>query len=277
MGQAAGGQPVSVPSAPHRTESYGPDPSQLYDVWLPPGDGARQGRPPFGVTVVVVHGGFWRAAYDRAHATSQAQALADAGFHVAVPEYRRTGMAGGGWPGTFTDVRAGLAAIRRDPGLPEPTLLVGHSAGGHLAVWLLHQPEAGGVLGALSLAGCVDLTRTAELGLGAGAATALMGGPPPNRLPGDLAGAMDERYALADPARLAPAPAPVRLLHGADDDVVPPAVSASYRRVCERRGTSVPLAVIPGCEHYGLIDPAHPAFGQVVATLRAMADIDGTR
>ncbi|HEY3535496.1 MAG TPA: alpha/beta hydrolase, partial [Pedococcus sp.] len=80
---------------PARTSSYGTDPAQVYDVRLPAAD-----APPRGLGVVVVHGGFWREGYDRGHAGPQAQALADAGYPTAVVEYRRTGMAGGGWPGT---------------------------------------------------------------------------------------------------------------------------------------------------------------------------------
>lgn len=83
---------LTTPAA-SRTTAYGPDPAQVYDVRLPT-------RAPRGSTVAVIHGGFWRAEFDRKHATSQAQAFADNGFHVAVMEYRRVGMAGGGWPGT---------------------------------------------------------------------------------------------------------------------------------------------------------------------------------
>ena len=89
---------------PARTTAYGPDPAHLYDVRLP-------ACSPHDVGVVVVHGGFWRERYDRAHAACQAQAFTDAGFPVAVVEYRRTGMPGGGWPGTGDDVAAAVAAV----------------------------------------------------------------------------------------------------------------------------------------------------------------------
>lgn len=228
----------------------------MYDVRLPAADTA------LGVTVVVVHGGFWRAAFDRAHAGPMADSLAENGFHVTVPEYRRTGMPGGGWPGTFDDVRAALAAIRADDELPLPTVLVGHSAGGQLAAWLLSQSEGAGTLGLVSLAGCVDLTVTADLGLGNGAAEVLMGG-----LPVDL----DERYALADPARLAPAPAPVHLIHAQDDVNVPLAVSQSYQTICASRGVTVPLTVIAAGGHFVVIDPEDPAFASVLDAVRALA------
>jgi acetyl esterase/lipase len=245
-----------TPPAVSRTTRYGPDPAQVYDVRLP-------ARDPRGTTVAVIHGGFWRAKYDRAHAASQAQAFAVNGFHVAVLEYRRVGMAGGGWPGTFEDVVAGVAAIRADPDLPDRVVLVGHSAGGHLAALLASQPQARGLAGAVCLAGCVDLALTARMGLGDGAAVALMGGGPAELPAG---------YARADPAVLTPV-VPLVLLQGLDDTVVPPDVSRSYQESVRRLGeaTKVRLAVIPGCHHSGLIDPGHPAFALVLAAVRSLA------
>ena len=240
-----------------RTTSYGPDPAQVYDIRLPT-------RAPRGSTVVVIHGGFWLAEYDRTHAASEAQALADNGFHVAVLEYRRVGMTGGGWPETFQDVTAAVAAVRADPELPERAVLVGHSAGAHLAALVVSQPDALGLAGAVCLAGCVDLALTARMGLGERAAQALMGGEP-----ADLPAA----YAQADPAALTPV-VPVILLHGADDQLVPPEVSLSYAETVRRSSRShaeVRCTVIPACEHFGLIDPEHPAFAVVLEAVRTLA------
>lgn len=240
-----------------RTTSYGPDPAQVYDVRLPT-RGAR------GSTVVVIHGGFWRAEFDRSHAASQAQAFADSGFHVAVLEYRRVGMPGGGWPGTFEDVMAAVSAVRADPELPERVVLVGHSAGGHLAALVASQPDAHGLGGAVCLAGCVDLAMAARLRLGDGAAQELIGGEPED---------VPAAYAQADPAVLTPA-VPVLLLHGADDEIVPPEVSLSYARAVSRSRHShakVRSTVIPACEHFGLIDPEHPAFAVVLDAVRTLS------
>ncbi len=99
-----GTMPAPRLPAPSRTNAYGPDPAQMYDVRLPTGE-------PQGTTVVIIHGGFWQTEWDRTHAASQAQAFADHGFHVAVLEYRRVGMAGGGWPGTFQDVATAVTAV----------------------------------------------------------------------------------------------------------------------------------------------------------------------
>ncbi|MGH3919835.1 MAG: alpha/beta hydrolase, partial [Pseudonocardiaceae bacterium] len=112
------------------TLSYGPEPDQVVDLW-----GAEGGPAPL---VVLVHGGFWRAAIDRMHLRPMAVGLVAAGYAVAVLEYRRTGQPGGGWPGTFDDV---AAALDRLPELVEPygldaagAVWAGHSAGGHLAL-----------------------------------------------------------------------------------------------------------------------------------------------
>ena len=121
---------------PDLTVGYGPRPDHLADVRLPPTGGPAP-------LLVVVHGGFWSAEWDRAHAGPQSEGLAEAGFVVATVEYHRAGMPGGGWPGTFDDLAAvadhvpGLVAAAA-PGrvaADVAPVLVGHSAGGHLALW----------------------------------------------------------------------------------------------------------------------------------------------
>ncbi|HEY7719434.1 MAG TPA: prolyl oligopeptidase family serine peptidase, partial [Pedococcus sp.] len=222
------GRPAPPPA---RTTAYGPDPAQVYDLRLPEGRALTTG-------VVVVHGGFWRAEHDRSHAACQAQALADAGHPTAVLEYRRAGMPGGGWPGTADDVAAAVAAVRADPAMPDRLVLVGHSAGGHLVAWAAGEPWAAG------LAGVVDLQAAFEKRLGDGAVEAFLGATPDTR---------PEAYAAADPSRHVPR-VPVALVHGADDDVVPAAISQAYaEQVGEARGAApVTLAVVEGCEHFGL-------------------------
>nr|WP_246241861.1 prolyl oligopeptidase family serine peptidase [Flexivirga aerilata] len=150
------------------------------------------------------------------------------------------------------DLRAGLAAVRADPELPDDVVLVGHSAGGHLVTWALHQPEAAGVAGAVSLAGAVDLHLARDLGLGDGAANALMGD------------ADESVWRAADPALLGPPPAPVRLIHGTADDVVPVEVSESYQAAA---GSGIPLTVLTGATHHDLIDPDSPHFAAAVRDL----------
>jgi acetyl esterase/lipase len=242
---------------PALTIPYGPDPDQVIDLRLPTRTPAQ--------LIVLVHGGFWRAAYDRTHLGPMAQALADLGYVVAVPEYRRTG-----WPDTFDDIAAvfdqvsGLAAAHgADTG---QITWAGHSAGGHLVLWAAARPYfpasspwCGGcdATRVVSLAGCSSLRLCAAWNLSDGAVRDLMGGAPDE---------VPERYAAADPAALIPPSVPVRLLHGTADDQVPPGMSQAFQvgRLTE----------IPGAGHYDLIDPATPAWGTVLSALGPLLPAD---
>ncbi|MBO1753760.1 S9 family peptidase [Allobranchiibius sp. CTAmp26] len=235
---------------PDETTAYGEEPDQIYDVRQPTG-------PPRGVTVIVVHGGFWRPATDRSHTGSEAVAFAQDGFHVVVPEYRRA--ARGGWPAMRADLRDVVAAVAARTDLPDRVVLVGHSAGGHLVAWLAAQPETHGVVGTVALAGCVDLHLVHELGLGAGAAEALMGSTPEK----DPAG-----WEQADPARLGGPPAPVVAIHGTRDEHVPLSISQSYTAAVP----STRLRVIDGADHFDVIDPQSAAFAIVRAAVSELAD-----
>lgn len=226
-----------------RTEAYGEGPEQVYDV--------RSPELPRGVTVLLVHGGFWRPAYNRSHTTAQSEALARNGFHVATIEYRRADRAG--WPDLRDDLLAATAAVRGDPDLPGPVLTMGHSAGGHLALWLQHQVPAARILGTIALAPCADLRLVHDLGLDGDAARALMG-TRPQQAP--------EAWRAADPALAGPPPAPVRILHGDVDEWVPLRVSQSY--VASAGRAHVTLDVVAGARHFDLIDPRAPAFQRVV-------------
>jgi len=237
---------------PTRTTSYGQDPAQVYDVRLPE-------QVTRALTVVVVHGGFWRQGYGREFAERQTQAFADAGYPTAAIEYRRSGMPGGGWPGTADDVAAAVAAIRRDPDLHHPTVLVGHSAGGQLVAWAASQPWAHGLRGVISLAGVLDLSRAQSTGAGSGAVEAFLGGTPDEA---------PEAYAAADPVRQPPG-IPVVALHAHDDDVVWFGLSERY--AAAHHGPNVRLVPVAGGGHYGLIDPENPAFAQVLAAVDLLA------
>ncbi|MDV3222045.1 alpha/beta hydrolase family protein [Intrasporangium sp.] len=248
---------------PHDTRPYAAGPAQVYDVRFP------SSRPPSphssgpGIrraTVLVVHGGFWRAEYDRSHTAAQAAGLAEAGWHVAVGEYRRAEMPGGGWPGTFEDLAALVAAVAADRDLPGPLLLMGHSAGGHLVAWAANQPWADLLTGVVVLAGCVDLSATDRLHLGADAARAFLGSPEVE----------SEAWRAADPMSGLPPRVPVRLVHGVLDREVPVAVTDAYLREAQRLGADVRLDVVPEAGHYSVIDPQSPAWPHV---LKALDDI----
>jgi acetyl esterase/lipase len=248
--------------APDLTVPYGTRPEQVIDLRLPRPALRHAGKAPL---IVLVHGGFWRPAYDRRHLGPMASALAEAGYVVAVPEYRRAGTAEEGWTGPFNDIAAALDQVGEIAG-PHGAdtgrvTWAGHSAGGHLVLWAAARPglPAGSPwrrwgpcpgTHVVSLAGCSSLRLCAEWNLGAGAVRALMGGGPDD---------VPERYAVADPAVL-PAPSvPVTLVHGVDDDIVPLRMSQAF--------TAGRLIEIPGAGHYDLIDPQSSAWPRVLSVL----------
>lgn len=256
--------------------SYGPGPEQIADIRLP-----APGHAPAPL-VIFLHGGFWRAAFDRSHTGPLATALAAAGYVVCVPEFRRTGQPGGGWPGTFDDV---AAAVDQLPGLlraaapgritGEPALLAGHSAGGHLALWSAGRgrlpapsgwrlPVPVAVRGVVALAAVSSLAGCHQRRLGNGAAAALMGGGP---------GEFPERYRAADPVALLPLGCPVQLVHGTLDEDVPPELSRAFAARAGKAGDTVTLKELPGITHLDLIDPLSPAWPVVLAAFNALAPV----
>lgn len=240
----AGGTPPA--ELPDLTLRYADHEDGVVDVHLPGGS-----LPPGAATplVVYVHGGFWRSAYDRRHARPLARALAEAGAVVASVEYRRVGPdAAGGWPTTGDDVRRAVDAL---PGLlagvgvrTGPLRLVGHSAGGHLVLWL----AATGVRAerVVPLAPVCDLAEAGRRHLGDDATADLMGDLDP---------------AVADPMVLlhdtpAPSDRPVAtVVHGDGDDVVPLALSEGLVAA----HPWIDLEVV-GCDHMDVIDPGSVAW-----------------
>lgn len=256
---------------PDDTRPYAAGPARVYDVRLPPSPTSSsvpnlQPSPSSSVqnlrrgTVLVVHGGFWREEYDRAHTGPQAAGLAAAGWHVAVGEYRRTGMPGGGWPGTFIDVADLVAAVASDRDLPRPLVLMGHSAGGHLVAWAANQRWAADlVAGVVVLAGCVDLAATDRLQLGSGAARLFLGDP----------ATLKDDWTQSDPMSSLPPRVRVRLVHGDLDDEVPLEVVSEYVEQGRRAGGDIDLDVVPGAGHYDLIDPQSRAWSHVLAAAQS--------
>ncbi len=242
-----------MPAPAPRTIAYGPHPDQIYDRWEP-----DRRSDAAGLTVAFIHGGFWRAEYDRAHAVPAALAFVRAGFQVALLEYRRVGTPGGGFPGTATDVVAGLTALCADPTLA-PVVAVGHSAGGHLVAWAASQDRVPQLRGAVTLAGVVDLATGDRLSLGDWAIRDFLGGSPQE---------VPQVWAEADPARQR-LTTPMTVVCGAQDSDVPPQVSREY--VGRRTAQDAPcdLVEVPSAGHFELIDPDHPAFAEVIRAVSA--------
>ena len=238
---------------PDRTEVTGPARTDLYDVWEPAPERAR------GITVALVHGGFWREEYDRTHLAPLAEALARDGFHVANLEYPRVGMDGGGWPGTGEAVRARMESVRADTDLPDRVVAVGHSAGGHLALWLASSDRLPWLTGVLALGPCADLREVDRLGLSNDAARALIGGTQDEA---------PEAWADADPARQR-LTRPAVIVTGELDDVVPAEVVDSY---VASRTPDEPLrtAVARNADHFDVIDPTSDAYLLVLAEVEEL-------
>ncbi|SNS73805.1 Acetyl esterase/lipase [Granulicella rosea] len=261
--------------ADHRIH-YGPGEFQFGDLRLP-----APGRPA--PLVVFVHGGWWKSEYDLTYGGHLCHALKADGIATWSLEYRRVGDAGGGWPGTFQDVAAGfdyVATLAKSYPLDLSRVIVmGHSAGGHLAFWLAgrhHIPESSPlylprpivpVHGAISLAGAVDLRLTIEL---AGYFTFahdkqevydLMGGSPKVH---------PDRYAAGDPGELVPLNVPQALVQGAEDSQIPPQLPARWAERGRRLGEQVTVRMVPNAGHFEVVDPESAAWQVVRASLRDM-------
>jgi acetyl esterase/lipase len=237
---------LTRPAAPpDEVLRYGTAADQVADVRRPAA--APAGRP----LLVVVHGGFWRPEFDRAHLGPMTEALARAGWPTVAPEYRRI-------PGhpdlAVADVHAVLRAVAGRPDLTggRRVLLAGHSAGGHLALQAAATagPEPAGVL---ALAPVADLRLGQALGLDGDAVAAFLG-KDAGRRP-DL-----------DPARLPAPAAPVRIVHGTADGIVPVELSRSYVRA----HPAAELDLVP-FGHFALIDPRSDAWPAVLGALDVLA------
>lgn len=215
-----------------QTIRYGPHPDNLSDLRVPAGETVG--------AAILVHGGLWRGEYERDTTETLAIDLTGRGLVTWNIEYRRSGD-GGGWPGSPHDVLTAFDLIRRHETTSTlPVCVIGHSAGGHLGLWAGARRAENLVL-VVGLAPITDLERMA-------AAEAI--------------GAAEARLLLDSgaPPRVAPIPGKTLLVHGADDEVVPP--SHSTRLDSEAR-----VEIIPGLGHSALLDPSREHWPLVVTEL----------
>lgn len=232
---------------PDQTLTYGSEREQFADIRF----GAGAERRPL---VMLVHGGFWRPAYDRLHLAPLSVALAGIGHTVATIEYRRV-------PGkpaqTVEDMSRALESLpvalrsRHDGRV----ILMGHSAGGHLVLWSASQAVVPGVAGVLGLAPVADLALALELNLGDGAAAAFLG---PEHI----------HVARYDPHRLPTPGMKASILHGESDEIVPITVSESY--VASHPATKLVRLANKG--HFALIDPESGAWSTLSRELQSLAE-----
>jgi len=236
---------ASAFARPARRLRYGDHRDQVAELWLPDGEPRA--------LVVTLHGGWWQARRTRTklYMRPLAADLARRGFAVLNAEYRRVG-GGGGWPATFDDARAVLALAREQPEAARVVVL-GHSAGAHLALYAASEGGADAV---------VALAAPSDLEARPGPETiALMGGAPE---------AVPDRYALGNPLRRVPLGVPALLVHGSADDVVPVRRSRDFTTAARAAGDDVTL-VEPVAGHRDVVDPRHPAWAPVPAWLAERA------
>ncbi|WBO64856.1 alpha/beta hydrolase [Streptomyces camelliae] len=277
------------PVDPDVSSAYGDHPDQVIDFYAP-----RSDQDVSAPLVVVLHGGAWRARYDRRHITPFADYLARRGFAVANVEYRRGGEPSsslipeqntgetvppaGRWPETFDDVAAALDAL---PDLvrtalpqadPRRMVLTGHSAGGHLALWAAARHclpadapwrTAGPapLRGVVALAPIADFEVAEKLDVCGNASLQLLGGHD------TFAG----RRPYADPVLLLPTGIATTLVQGRTDLVVPHAVAESYADAAAKAGEVVGLTLLEDVGHFPLIDPAADACAVVAEEIAQLA------
>ncbi|MEJ7583897.1 MAG: alpha/beta hydrolase [Acidimicrobiales bacterium] len=235
------------------------------------------GRPP---VVVLIHGGFWLPEYDRSLMEPLARDVVARGWAAWNLDYRVPGRGAGGWPGTFLDVAQGVdhlavAAGRHDLDLGR-VVVVGHSAGGCLALWAAARRNLpAGAPGAdpgvtpglaISQAGVNDLVAGAALNLGQGAVVNLMGqAPPPASAPPDPA----DRYGLASPSARLPIGVPLVLVHGDRDEIVPLTQSTEFATRAKGLGDTVTVLTVAEASHFDVIDPSHRAWSDATVAIEA--------
>jgi acetyl esterase/lipase len=255
------------PAADHRIH-YGQNPLQFGELRLPalrPGERA----PVF----LFIHGGWWKNSYGLEYGGHICAALKADGFASWSIEYRRVGDKGGGFPGTFEDVAAGydyLTTLAQTYPLDLGRVVVaGHSAGGHLAFWLAgrhHLPESGPLSqlrvakpmrGVVGLAGAVDLRLTMDL---AGWFTFAHDKQEVLNFMGASPEKAPERYRAGDPGELVPLNVPQWLLQGTNDDQIPPQLPGRWAERGRKLGETVTVNMIPGADHFDVVDPESKAW-----------------
>lgn len=247
---------------------YGDDALQFGDLRVPSGDGPHP-------VAVFIHGGCWLAEYDITHSSKLTAALANNGIATWSLEYRRVGNEGGGWPGTFEDIGRGTDYLREiaeeyDLDL-DRVILMGHSAGGHLALWAaarsqlrsgtpLSSTDPLTVRGVLGLAPAADIGFLHEKQVCGHVIDKLMGGSPAE---------VPDRYRWVDPVKLAPGEVRQVLILGKHDDAWTP-TGLRYFAAAATRGDDVRKIEAVDSGHFEMIDPDSTTWPLVLEAAREL-------
>ncbi len=238
--------------------SYGADANQFGELRIPPGVG------PYPVAILI-HGGCFKAEYGTLHDLSpMAGALKGKGIATWNIEYRRLGQNGGGWPGTYLDVGSGvdyLRSIAAQNNLDlNRVIVVGHSAGGHLAMWVAARsrlPKTSNIYvqDPLSVRAVVDLAGTPDLEALIPAEQTSCGGPVIEQLLGGKPSDIPDRYAQASASKMLPLGVPQTFVWGMRDDNVPVSIGEKYTRMAIDSGDAARLVTFPDAGHFEIADP----------------------
>ncbi len=210
--------------------------------------------------------------YGRDQMTNIAQDLALHGFAVWNLEYRRLGAPTSGWPGTFDDVMMGIEhladMVANGVNLDlTRVVVVGHSAGGQLALWAAARQRTGWpnhaesrvrIAAVVGQAAVADLARAYDLGVGGSAVAELMGGAPADQ---------PERYKLASPRALLPLGIPQLVIHGTADDFVPIEIARAYVQAALDAGDKVEFLELADAGHMDYLDPSSKAHAALCSWL----------
>ena len=238
--------------------SYGPDADQFGELRVPSSAGPHP-------VAILIHGGCWGAEYSTLRDLApMADALKANGIATWNIEYRRLSQPGGGWPGTYLDVGKGadyLRTIAEEHQLDlSRVILVGHSAGGHLAMWAaarsrlaagrpLHVNDPLPIQGVVNLAGTADMEAFIPFEQDACA------GPVVEQLLGGKPSDVPEHYEQASAIKILPIGLSQALFWGRKDQVVPMSLGERYTQAAKRAGDPVRLVTFPTVGYFEIASP----------------------